>query len=339
MTIRFGLVGTGFWSRFQLAGWRELPGTVCVAVCDRDVTKAETFGREHGIAARYSSLEAMLATERLDFVDIAASPASHAELVASAARHRLPVVCQKPMATSLEEANALVRLCQEASIPFLINENWRWQRPIRALQQHLAQGRIGRPFRARLQFATSFPVFENQPFLKDLPHFILADVGSHVLDVVRFLFGEAETIFCHTQRIHPDIRGEDVATVILQMQTGMTITCEFSYASHTEIEQFPQTYIYIEGTQGFLELGPAYQIRETVNHVTTIRTYPPPAYPWADPAYAVVHSSIVSCQQALLVALQGEGEAETTGADNVETLRLVYLAYQSAATHQAIRVQ
>ena len=51
---------------------------------------------------------------------------------------------------------------------------------------------LGELFRARITFTSAFPVFDNQPFLKELPQFILTDIGSHILDTARFLFGEAE---------------------------------------------------------------------------------------------------------------------------------------------------
>ena len=56
---------------------------------------------------------------------------------------------------------------------------------------------------------SGFPVFANQPFLKELEQFILTDLGSHTLDTARFLFGEAESLYCQTRRVHPDIKGED----------------------------------------------------------------------------------------------------------------------------------
>ncbi len=81
---------------------------------------------------------------------------------------KTPVICQKPMANDFAEAKAMVRLCQEAQVPFFVHENWRWQRPIRELKKVLDSGKIGPPFRARIDFNTSFPVFTNQPFLREL---------------------------------------------------------------------------------------------------------------------------------------------------------------------------
>ncbi len=72
--------------------------------------------------------------------------------------------------------------------------------------------------RARIDYANSFPVFDNQPFLKELDHFILTDIGTHILDVARFLFGEASSVRCQTRRMRRDIAGEDVATVMMEMR-------------------------------------------------------------------------------------------------------------------------
>jgi predicted dehydrogenase len=65
----------------------------------------------------------------------------------------------------------------------------------------------------------------------------------------------------------------------------------------------------------------------------------PPHYSWADPAYDVVHASIVPCNANLLKALKGEGQAETTGEDNLKTVRLVFAAYRSAQQNQAVEIQ
>jgi predicted dehydrogenase len=64
----------------------------------------------------------------------------------------------------------------------------------------------------------------------------------------------------------------------------------------------------------------------------------PPHYPWADPAYDVVHASIVSCQEDLLHALQTGTPAETSGADNFKTMQLVFGAYRSARSGQVVKI-
>jgi predicted dehydrogenase len=335
--LRFAMFGTGFWSFYQLAGWMETGDVECVALYNRTKAKAEKLAAQFNIPAVYDNPEALLDAETLDFVDICTNVETHYPLTQLAAARGLPVVCQKPMATTLAECEALVAACKAADVPLYINENWRWQYPLRQLKAALDAGNIGRVFRARIDYRNSFPVFDNQPFLKELEQFILTDIGSHILDVARFLFGEASTLYCQTARVHPDIRGEDVATVMMTMGDGITVVCEMSYASKREHDRFPETYVQIEGDQGFLELAPDHWLRETTSAGTLAVRHAPPRYEWANPAYDLVHSSIVAAQVNLARALKGVEIGETSGDDNLRTMRLVFGSYESAATGAVIR--
>jgi D-apiose dehydrogenase len=337
--LRFAILGTGFWSYFQLAAWYELPGVECVALYNRTRSKAEALAQKFGVARVYDDVETLLSSETLDFVDIISDVFTHEKFVEMAAGHRFPVICQKPMAPSYEAAERMVAGCKDAGVPFFIHENFRWQTPMRQLKHLLDENHIGRPFRARIDMVSGFPVFVNQPFLGELDQFVLTDVGSHVLDLARFFFGEASSLYCHTQRIHSNIKGEDVATVLLRMKNGASVECHMGYAeNYLERDRFPQTFIFIEGECGSLELGPDYDIRITTDKGTLSRRYPPPRYQWADPAYDVVHASIVPCNADLLAALRGEKTAETTGEDNLKTMQLVFTAYESAAQDAVIKL-
>jgi predicted dehydrogenase len=335
--LRFGVIGCGFWSQYQIAGWREVGGVELVAVYNRTRSKAEAIAARFGVPRVYDDAEAMLDREELDFVDIITDVDSHERFVGLAVQHRLPVICQKPLAPSLEAAGRMVAGSRQAGVPLLVHENWRWQRPIRELRRVLSSGALGRPHRARVTYANSFPVFDNQPALRELEQFILTDMGTHILDVARFLFGEAHSLYCHTRRVDASIRGEDVATVLMVMGDDVTVTCELSYASPVEHDRFPETYILVECERGAVELGPDYWLRSTTKGEGTLsRRYPPPQYDWADPRYALVHASIVPCTRDLLQSLQGKGVAETTPEDNLHTLALVFRAYASARQGRAM---
>ena len=334
--LRFAIVGTGFWARYQLAAWQELKGARCVALFNRTRAKAEKLAIEFGVPAVYDNAAELIIREKPAFIDIITDVSTHRQYVELAAAHKTPVICQKPLAPSLADARAMLAACQSAGAPLFVHENWRWQTPIRQLKQAMSEHSIGRIFRARVTYSNSFPVFDNQPFLKDLEQFILTDIGTHILDSTRMLFGEARTLFCRTARVHPGIRGEDVATVLLGMASGATVTCEMSYASRVEHDRFPETYIFIEGENGSIELGPDYWIRVTTANGTLARRYPPPRYSWADPRYDLSQSSGVACNVNILGALQGRHLAETTGDDNLKTLELVFGCYESAASGKAI---
>lgn len=233
----------------------------------------------------------------------------------------------------------MARACDTAGVTLLVHENWRWQAPIRAVNAALSDGVIGTVFRARIDYCNSFPVFDNQPSLRKLQRFILTDMGTHLLDVARYLFGEVASLWCQTQRVHDNIQGEDVASVMMRTEQSAIVSCHLSYASRVEHDRFPETFIFVEGSDGSIELGPDYWVRVTGKQGATARRFPPVFYPWADPRYALVQSSMVPCLNQLVGAISSQsGAAQTDARDNLKTLRLVDAAYTSAAENRVITI-
>jgi predicted dehydrogenase len=338
--LKFAVLGTGFWSHYQIPAWFEVGGVELVAVYNRTVSKAEKVAEKFGVPRVYGNPEELLQKEELDFIDIITEVPAHAPLVYLAAKYKVPVICQKPMAPDYETARKMVDTCRQAGIPFFVHENYRWQTPIRTAKKLLDEGHLGRPFRGRFQFLHALEsfVWENQPLLKSLERLIVADQGSHQLDLARFFFGEAHSIYCQHLRTRGDIQGEDVASVTLRMENAIC-NVEMSFVSKTEWGHFPEELIYIEGTKGTLELAPDFWIRVTTAEGTWSRRYLPPRYPWADPNYDVNHASMVPLHQDFLRAFRTGEPPENTGEDNLKTMQLVYAAYESAAKNQVIEIE
>lgn len=335
--LRFAAFGTGFWSLFQLPGWLELENIECVALYNRTLSKAEALSPKFGNPRCYDDPSELLEKEDLDFVDIITDVDTHLKFTRMAAEKGLDVVCQKPIAPSYEDAKSLVQVCKENNVRLFINENFRWQVPIRKLKEIVDSDVIGRVFKGRVSFCSAFPVFENQPFLAELDQFILTDIGSHVLDVCRFLMGEAETLHCEIQTVNPKIKGEDVANVFMKMKSGAHCYAEMSYASLLDKEVFPQTLVLLEGTKGSVRLDPDFTVVTTIEEGSVSEKVSPVMYDWIDPEYAVVHSSIVDAQRDILNGLLG-GKAETTGDDNFKTAQLVWASYTSAVSGKIIHM-
>lgn len=326
--LKGGVIGCGFFARNHMNGWHEAEGAEIVAVCDADRTKAETFARDFGVPKIYTDAEEMLRKERLDFVDVITQPGSHRPLVELAAAHGVPVICQKPLAPTLEDGRAMVEACQAAGVPFMIHENFRWQPPMRAAKE--AADRLAPLFFGRLVFRTPYDVYANQPYLATEPRFIIADLGVHLFDLARFFFGEVARITCHTQRVNPAIQGEDTATILLEMTSGAACMVEISYASPLEEDLFPQTLLHLEAANGSVVLGPHYQLTTVENGMVTRRDASTPPYPWSAPPFEMVQSSVVAIEQHWIDCLRAGRPTETSGADNLRTLELVFGAYEAA---------
>ena len=336
---RVGIIGCGFWANYQIAAWKEIPEADIVAVCDLDPLKVKTAAEKNNISRTYTEVSKMLNEEELDFVDIISNPETHPEIVYAAAKKSIPIICQKPTALELATAKKMVETCRSSNVPFYIHENFRWQAPMQRIKDILDSGQIGTPFRARIYFNSRYPVLRNQPSLAKLDRMIIADLGVHLFDLVRFFFGEAKSIYCQTQQIAKDIKGEDVANSFIETQSGVHCTVELSWASYVQCDCFPQTLVSIEGTEGSINLSCDCQLVVVKPGGVENIAVKLPHYQWVHPDYAVVHSALVACNQDLLAAITGQRESENRADLNLETLKLVYAAYQSAETGQVIRLK
>lgn len=336
---RFAIFGCGFWSQFQIGGWQELEGNECIALYNRTLSKAEELGKRFGIPKVYDDPVELLKKEKLDFIDIITDVDTHEKFVLMAAEHGLDVICQKPMAPSWDAAKRMAEATRKAGVRYYVHENYRWQPQIRRVKMLMDSGIIGKAFRCRSWWNTAFPVFETQPFLAQLEQFALTDQGSHQFDVIRYLFGEAYSIYTQIQTVNPGIKGEDVATSLIRMKSGVVVSQEISFSSPLEKEVFPQTLLLIEGDKGSLRLDADFEISTTTRTGTVKEAVLMKSYPWQTDRLKPEPPSIVDINRNILDDMFGRGKAENTGDDNLETMRMVWAAYESARRGEVIRLE
>jgi predicted dehydrogenase len=336
MELRGALIGCGFFAANHLHAWQDVPGATIIAICDRDSARLADYGDRFGIQSRYTDAADLFEREKLDFVDIATTVGTHRVLVEMAAQYRVPAICQKPFAPSMDDARAMVHACKAAGIPLMVHENFRWQTPIQAVADVIRSGRIGKPFYARVSFRSAYDVFSGQPYLAEGERFIIEDLGIHILDIARFLLGDASRITARTQRVNPTIHGEDVATMLLDHTSGATSVVDCSYATRLATEPFPETLVEVDGSDGSIRLGQGYQMVVTTPQGVEIREVAPTLLPWATRPWHNIQESVLAIQSHWVECLRQRQEPATSGGDNLKTLALVEAAYRSAATGQTI---
>ncbi len=330
--LRGALIGCGFFAVNQMHAWDDIPGVSIVAICDRDAARLAEMGDRFGIAARFTDAEAMLREVRPDFVDIATTAPSHRPLVELAASLKIPAICQKPFAPTMDDARAMVAACEAAGVPLMIHENFRWQSPIQAVRRVLDRGEIGAPFFGRVSFRSAYDVYAGQPYLAEGERFIIEDLGIHALDIARFLFGDVAAITARTKRVNVAIRGEDVATMLLDHAAGFSSVVDCSYATKRETELFPQTLVEIDGASGTIRLDAGYRLTVTGPSGTRHEDVSPPVLPWASRPWHNIQESVALIQRHWAETLRNGTEPDTSGRDNLKTFALVEAAYRSAAT-------
>jgi D-apiose dehydrogenase len=337
--LRGVLIGCGFFAVNHLHGWRDAKGADIVAICDQNAERMLLVGDQFNIAHRYQDAAEMLRAERPDFVDIATTAPSHRALVEMAARLGVAVICQKPFATNLADVKAMVEICAKANVPLMVHENFRWQSPIQAVKRVLDSGEIGQAFWGRVSFRSNYDVFTGQPYLAKGERFIVEDLGIHALDIARFLLGDAQNVSARIKRVNMKIRGEDVATMLLDHGNGVTSVVDCSYATQLQKELFPQTLIEIDGTKGTLRLGADYQLTITANGSTIRKDVSPLLLSWASKPWHNIQESVALIQQHWVDCLRSKTTPQTSGSDNLKTFALVEAVYQSAATGQTVSLE
>jgi len=328
------VIGCGFFAQNQLHAWADLPDAKIVALCDRDAVRLAETAARFGIARTYADASAMFAAERLDFVDIATTVASHRPLVEMAAQAGVHVICQKPFASTMADARAMVAAVEAAGKTLMVHENFRWQSAVRRVIEIVRAGELGEVFFGRVSFRSGYDVFSGQPYLAEGQRFIIEDLGIHILDIARALFGDVARLAATTKRINPAIKGEDVATMLLTHVSGATSVVDCSYATQRIPETFPESLIEIDGSTGSLRLEAGYRL--VVGD--RVEDLAPPVLPWASKPWHNIQESVLILQRHFLDCLAAGNPPETSGADNVQTLALVEAAYLSAAEGRMVEV-
>lgn len=336
MRHRGALIGCGFFANNHMHAWAGIAGAHIVAVCDRDEGKASAMAARFGIGKVYSEAKEMLAKEQLEFVDIATTSGSHRTLVELAAPQVKLVICQKPMADTMADAEAMVAAARSAGIPLVIHENFRWQRPFRDIARRLATAELGKVHFARFSFRHGYDTYVYQPYLAEIERFTIMDVGLHLFDLSRHLLGETTTISCRTQRLNPLVRGEDAFTALVGHESGATSVVDCSFHSKLTPHRFPQTTAWIEGDRGTIDLGEDYCM--TVHGADGRQSFDvePEVPAWGERPWHVVQDSVIAFERHVIDVLNGRAPPQPSGEHNLRTLALALAAYESAATGSVV---
>jgi len=239
--LRIGLIGAGMVSRHHLIAWAALGEKARVtAIADPSHDNAARRAGEFQIPKTFADAETMLATGEIDAVDIAAPREMHAPLVRLAAKNRLPVLCQKPLAPNLQEAVELAAEVKNQT-RLMVHENWRFRGYYRDAANWLREDRIGTVKQAQLTLLTSGvlpgpdglrPALERQPFMRGEKRMLVAEVLIHHLDTLRMLLGPLRVTAASLSRSYSEMAGEDGAVIQLKTDSGGAVTVFASFAAH-----------------------------------------------------------------------------------------------------------
>ncbi len=257
-TIRWGLVGCGWVARDYVApALRVAPSAALVALCDPDVAALERIKSQTPDAATFTDLNAMLQCD-VDAVYVATPNHLHRAITERAARAGKHVLCEKPMATTLEDARAMTEVCAENNVVYATAFDQRFHAAHEQLRALIERGELGDITLARVHYACWTPPTW-KPDSDDGSHDnwrvdparagggALIDLAPHGLDLTQMLLGQPLIeVACLLQRRVFDYAVDDGATLIGRFQNDALLTMNVAYNCP---DNYPRRTLEIIGTR------------------------------------------------------------------------------------------
>lgn len=335
-------IGAGYFSRYQYEAWTRIPEVEILAVANRSREKAREVAETYGIprVAAWEELAPLLDELRPDFVDIITPPETHLEAVTLAAQRGIHVICQKPLAPTLEESRRMVEVAREAGIRFLVHENWRWQPWYREIKRRLDAGVLGELFSisVRMRMGDGWQpdaYLARQPFFRNYPRLLVYETGVHFLDTFRFLGGEIESIYCRLGKRNPEIAGEDAGIIAATFESGAAALLDASRYNESDAADARYTFgtVRLDGGKGHIELDlegeltfkPLGRQAEVIEYAHERRGFA------GDCVYAL--------QRHFTDCMLNDSPFESSGEDYLRTVALVEACYESDAAGQAVKMK
>jgi UDP-N-acetyl-2-amino-2-deoxyglucuronate dehydrogenase len=336
--IRLALVGCGRISGNHVEAIGAVEEMQLVACCDVDEGRARATGERVGIPW-FTSMDRMLAAVPCDAVTIATPSGLHPTHGAVAARAGKHVICEKPMAISLEGADALVAACDAAGVHLFVVKQNRLNPSIQLLRRAVDKGRFGRIYMANctVRWARPQEYYDQAPWRGTwaLDGGAFMNQASHYVDLIQWLVGPVESVMAKTATLARRIEAEDSGLAILKFRSGALGGMEVTMLAYP---RNLEGSITILGEKGSVKIGGT-----AVNRVETwqfsdyddddkliesVSTTPPTVYGFGHQGY----------YRNVLAVLRGKAQPDTDGREGRKSLELIVGIYESARSGREVLI-
>jgi predicted dehydrogenase len=342
--VRFGLLGCGRIARrhSELLGGNQIEGARLVAVCDVVKERADAVAIKFGIPA-FDNLDEFLAREDIDAVAVLTPSGMHPQHSIACARAGKHVVVEKPMALRLQDADDMIRACDEAGVKLFVVKQNRFNVPVVKAREALEAGRFGRLVlgTVRVRWCRDQSYYDQDPWRGTWAYDggVLTNQASHHIDMLEWFFGDVISVHARSTTALVNIETEDTAVATLKFRNGALGIIEATTAVRPKDLEGS---LSILGEKGTVEIAgfAVNQIRhwrfvdELPSDKVVIEKFsvnPPNVYGFGHQAY---YQHVVDCllhqRSALVDGLQGRKSLELISAlyESIETGQEVALRFE-----------
>ena len=331
-----GIIGAGLTGNMHAERWRQLGdhgGRFEIAgFYTRTPARAQVAAEQHGGRA-FLNMEALLA--QVDVVDVCTPTSTHKDLVLAAAAAGKDIICEKPMARHLHDAEEMIAACKAADVRLFMAHVVRFFPEYARAKEILDDGQLGRPGVIRTVRGGNFPAPDTQNWYINFEQSggVIMDMLIHDIDYARWCFGAVTRVFARGLTFS-DVRDADHVLLTLRFRNGAIGHLEGSWA-------YPpgnfRTRLEIAGDKGLLEVDNmsappiSVMLKQKVAAMAAGVPVPQsPLYPTDDPYYREI-AHFAAC-------LESGSDFLVSPQDGLESVRIALAAIESLRTNRPIDV-
>jgi UDP-N-acetyl-2-amino-2-deoxyglucuronate dehydrogenase len=337
--INFALVGCGRISvrHSQLLGECIIAGARLVGVCDHKIEKAKVISEKYGIPA-FADMHEMMQTVKPDVAVVLTESGYHARDVIALCQHGAHIMVEKPMALTLDDADAMIKACDAARVRLFVVKQNRFNLPVVKLREAVDGDRFGKLVMGtvRVRWCRPQSYYDQDPWRGtwSLDGGVLANQASHHVDLLEWMMGDVESVFAMTRTALANIETEDTAVVVLRFTNGALGVIEATTATRPKDLEGS---ISVMGEHGTVEIG-GFAVNEmkvwkfansSDNDAEVMTKYsvnPPNVYGFGHQAY----------YEHVVRAIRDGGPNLVDGLEGRKSLELINAIYESAESGEEV---
>lgn len=336
--IQFAIVGCGHIAKKHVEAIKNTPGAELVAVCDTNPQRLQEYITEYGVKG-YTDLGELLKDDSIDVVNICTPSGYHAPLAVQAANGGKHVIVEKPIALTLEDADAIIEACQRNGVKLSVVHPNRFRPAIKVLKQAMEEGRFGKLSHANatVRWNRNEDYYKQAPWrgTKALDGGVLMNQAIHNIDLLLWMMGDAEEVSSFSATRLRNIEAEDVSVGILRFKNGALGVVE---AAVTIYPRNLEETLSIFGESGTVKIGgvtanrietwkmESYSDDKIADLIATIEQ---------DPMGKPGHQCII---EDMVEAIKEDRDPVVTGEDGKKALNVILALYQSAEENRPVKL-
>ncbi len=256
--LNVALVGCGRISakHAELLGSGQIAGARLCAVCDIVPSKAENVASRYGVRA-YTDMHTMMRAEKnIDIVSVLTPSGCHAQNVLDLVAYKKHIIIEKPMALTLDDADAMISACDQNNIKLFVVKQNRFNPPVQRLKEALVEGRFGKLVlgTVRVRWCRRQDYYDQDPWRGTWAQDggVFTNQASHHIDLLEWMMGDVESVFTKTITALVNIETEDTGVAVLKFRSGALGIIEATTAARPKDLEGS---ISILGERGSVEIG------------------------------------------------------------------------------------